>query len=300
MFAWDRRTREDQGIVKIYINTGFVDTVEIVEIAKAADELGYDGLGIPDHVIDLAELETPYPYTDDGQRRWESFTDWPDPWVLIGALAQVTSRLHFVTTIFIAPLRDPYTAAKSIGTAALLAGGRLELGIGVGWCKEEFDILGAGFADRGKRTEEMVRLMKELWSPGWTTFEGDFYRAPKLEMSPTPPPIPVLFGGYSDIALRRAAEHDGWIGDIHTIDEAAVIAGKIARLREGNGLSMEGFDVHAGLVDVFRPEDLDRAERGGVTVLTTQPWRYYYKPDASLAEKIDGLTRYAEQFGLNR
>ena len=83
--------------MKFYVSLAFLDTSEVVEIAKAADDLGYDGLGIPDHVINLETLKTPYPYTKDGKRRWEAFTDWPDPWVLIGALAVVTTRLRFVT-----------------------------------------------------------------------------------------------------------------------------------------------------------------------------------------------------------
>jgi hypothetical protein len=80
--------------MKFYISSAFLNTREIIEIAKAADELGYDGIGIPDHVVNLESLDTPYPYTKDGQRRWQPFTDWPDPWVLVGALAQVTTRQH--------------------------------------------------------------------------------------------------------------------------------------------------------------------------------------------------------------
>ncbi|GAB92678.1 putative oxidoreductase [Gordonia rhizosphera NBRC 16068] len=98
--------------MKFYVSTGFLDTREIVEIAKAADELGYEGLGIPDHVVNLDELDTPYPYSDDGQRGWEPFTHWPDPWVLMGHLASVTTRLRFVTTVYVAALRDPYSAAN--------------------------------------------------------------------------------------------------------------------------------------------------------------------------------------------
>ena len=80
--------------MKYYISTAFRETKEIIEIAKAADDLGYDGVGIPDHVINLETLATPYPYTRDGERRWQPFTDWPDPWVLVGALAQATTRLE--------------------------------------------------------------------------------------------------------------------------------------------------------------------------------------------------------------
>src|SRR5262249_56285760 len=108
------------------------DMGDCVEIVKAADDRGYDGIGIADHVVNLETLETPYPYTKDGSRRWEAFTHWPDPWVMIGAIALVTSRLRFVTTVYLPAMRDPYSAAKSIGTAAYLSDGRLELGIGVG------------------------------------------------------------------------------------------------------------------------------------------------------------------------
>jgi len=106
--------------MKFYISSAFLNTREIIEIAKAADELGYDGIGIPDHVVNLETLDTPYPYTKDGQRRWQPFTDWPDPWVLAGALAQVTTRLKFVNTVYIPAMRNPYSAAKAIGTAACL------------------------------------------------------------------------------------------------------------------------------------------------------------------------------------
>ena len=193
-------------------------------------------MGIPDHVINLETLKTPYPYTKDGKRRWEAFTDWPDPWVMIGAIALVTTRLHFVTTVYLPAMRDPYSAAKSIGTAAYLAGGRLELGIGVGWCEEEFTLMGQRFDRRGKRTDEMLDLMKALWEPGWTEFEGEFYSAPRLEMEPTPPHIPIYVGGLSDIALRRAARNDGWIGDLITTDRAIERVGRLRELRVENGI----------------------------------------------------------------
>ncbi len=99
--------------MKFYVSSAFLNTGEIVEIARAADDLGYEGIGIPDHVVNLETLATPYPYTEDGQRRWQPFTDWPDPWVLVGALAQATERLKFVTTVYIPGMRDPYSAAKS-------------------------------------------------------------------------------------------------------------------------------------------------------------------------------------------
>lgn len=285
--------------MKFYVSMAFMDTREAVEVARAADDLGYDGMGIPDHVVNLETLRTPYPYTKDGKRRWEAFTDWPDPWVMIGALALVTTRLKFVTTVYLPAMRDPYSAAKAIGTAAYLAGGRLELGIGVGWCEEEFELLGQQFARRGRRTDEMLTLMKKLWEPGWTEFAGEFYSTPRLEMEPTPPPIPIYVGGLSDIALRRAARHDGWIGDLISTDAALQRVERLRQLRAENGLAMDDFTIITPLTDAFMPEHFARAEAGGIQGIITMPWMFYAGPGATLAEKIDGLKRFRKDLALD-
>ncbi len=286
--------------MKFYVSIAFLNTPETIEIAKAADELGYDGVGIPDHVVNLETLQTPYPYTKNGERRWQPFTDWPDPWVLVGALAQVTTRLKFVNTVYIPAMRNPYSAAKAIGTAAVLAAGRVELGIGVGWCREEFELMGEQFAARGKRTDEMIALMRELWSPGWTEFDGQFYRAPRLEMQPTPPPIPVYVGGLSDIALRRAARYDGWIGDFIKTEDAIERIGRLRQpLRAENGLTMRDFTILTPLTDAYTKDHYRRAEDGGITGIITMPWMFYAGPKASLAEKIDGMRRFRDDLGLD-
>jgi len=285
--------------MQVYVSIAFLDTREAIEVARAADELGYDGIGIPDHVVNLETLRTPYPYTKDGTRRWDAFTDWPDPWVLIGAIASVTTRVRFVTTVYIPAMRDPYSAAKSIGTAAVLAGGRLELGVGVGWCEDEFDLLGQQFARRGKRTDEMLALMQQLWAPGWTEFDGEFYSTPRVEMEPTPPPIPIYVGGLSDIALRRAARHDGWIGDLVSTDQALERVSKLRELRAENGLGMAGFTVITPLTDAFTPQHFQRAEAGGIDGIITMPWMFYAGPQATLAEKVEGMKRFRTDMALD-
>lgn len=285
--------------MKFYVSSAFLNIGEIVEIAKAADDLGYEGMAIPDHVVNLETLSTPYPYTPDGERRWQPFTDWADPWVLVGALSQATERLKFVTTVYIPAMRDPYSAAKAIGTAACLSGGRVELGIGVGWCEEEFDLLGQSFAKRGKRTDEMLELMKALWQPGWTEFDGEFYQTPRLEMTPTPPPIPIYGGGLSDIALRRAARNDGWIGDLIGMDQAIASVQRIRELRAEKGLGMDDFPVITPLNDAFLPEHYQRAEDGGISAVLTMPWMFYSGPNGSLADKIDGMRRFRKDLSLD-
>lgn len=286
--------------MRVYVSTAFRELKEAVEIAKAADDLGYDGVGIADHVVNLETLATPYPYTHDGKRRWEAFTPWPDPWVLVGAMGQVTTRLKFVTTVYIPAMRDPYAAAKAIGTAAYLSDGRVELGIGVGWCEEEFTLMGQQFDRRGKRTDEMLALFRALWQPGWTEFSGEFYETPRLEMEPTPPPIPIYVGGLSDIALRRAARNDGWIGDLISTDQAVAGVERIRELRAEKGLSMDGFEVLTPLTDAFMPEHYARAEAGGITGIVTMPWMFYAGPEATLSEKIDGMKRFLKALTLER
>ncbi|ORM37486.1 TIGR03619 family F420-dependent LLM class oxidoreductase [Williamsia sp. 1135] len=280
--------------MKFYISTAFLPTAEVIEIARAADELGYHGLGIPDHVVDFEEMATPYPYTEDGARRWDRFTDWPDPWVLIGSLAQCTRRLRFVNTVYVAALRDPFTAAKAIGTASVLSGGRVELGLGVGWSRDEFELMGARFEGRGRRTDEMVELMKSLWTPGWTEFNGESYSVPRVEMSPRPPRIPILIGGLSDRAFHRAAQHDGWIGDLMTTDEAITTTVRLRELREQYGRTSTDFSIIAPLTDAFTTDHYRYAEAAGITHILTMPWLLYSGGDVSTEQKILDLKRFRD------
>ncbi len=279
--------------MRFSLTSAFAPVDELLELARAADVLGYHAVSMPDHVVDLEELSTPYPYTADGSRRWDVDADWPDPWVLIGALASVTTRLRFFTSVYVAALRNPFQVAKSVATAAVLSGDRVALGVGVGWCREEFELLGEDFTTRGRRTDEGLALMKALWEPGWTEFSGDFYAAPRLQMNPSPGrPVPVYVGGLSEVAFRRAARHQGWIGDLYTVEEASRHARRLAEIREETGATGD-FSVITALSDAFAPEHFAAAQEGGVTDVWTLPWAYYHGAEATLAQKIDGLERFA-------
>ncbi|GAA1133170.1 TIGR03619 family F420-dependent LLM class oxidoreductase [Nocardioides aquiterrae] len=280
--------------MRFSISTAFQPVDHLPALARAADQLGYHSMAVPDHVVDLEELATPYPYTADGGRRWDHDAAWPDPWVLIGALAAVTTRLRFVTSVYVPALRSPFQVAKSVGTAAVLSGNRVSLGVGIGWCREEFELLGQDFATRGRRTDEALALMAELWKPGWTEFEGEFYSAPRLAMEPTPTErIPIVVGGLSEVAFRRAARHDGWVGDMYSVDEAVAHAGRLAAVRREVGAEGD-FSVTTALDDAFLPEHFERAEAGGVTDCWTMPWAYYHGLDCTLDQKLDGLERFAK------
>ncbi|MBF4161722.1 TIGR03619 family F420-dependent LLM class oxidoreductase [Nocardioides acrostichi] len=280
--------------MRFSINLAWVPVEELSAIARAADETGYDSVTIPDHVLDLETIETPYPYTPDGRRRWRPESAWPDPWVLVGSLAAQTTRLRFITSVYVLSLRNPFQAAKSIGTAAVLSGGRVALGAGIGWCREEFDLLEQDFGTRGRRTDEALDLMAALWQPGWTEFEGEHYTAPRMSMEPSPGAVPVYVGGQSEVALRRAARHDGWIGDMYTVDEAGTFARRLADLRAEGGREDE-FCVAVALTDALVVDDFARAADVGVTDVMTQPWAYYHGLDVSLEQKLDGLHRFADE-----
>ena len=247
--------------MRFSIVTAFQPTDHLIPLAKAADELGYHAISVPDHVVDLEELATPYPYTPDGKRRWDLDADWPDTWVLIGALAAVTTRVRFFNSIYVAALRSPFQVAKSVATAAVLSGNRVSLGVGIGWCREEFELLGQDFSTRGKRTDEGIALMKALWEPGWTEFEGEFYSAPRLMMNPSPSaPVPIYVGGLSEIAFARAARHDGWVGDIYTVEEASRHATRLREIRDGGRSHRRLRDHHRAVGRV--PARALRSRRG--------------------------------------
>jgi len=281
--------------MRFSIATAWLDPAELAPIAQAAEAAGYHAMSLSDHVLNLETLKTPYPYTADGERRWKPFDPWVDPMVTIGALGAVTERLRFFTNVFVLPMRDPFTTAKSVATASILTGGRVSLGIGMGWCEDEFDLLGQSFRRRGARADEMLELMATLWQGGWVEHHGEFYDVPRLEMSPAPSAeIPIYVGGISEYAYKRAARHDGWISDLMSTDEAGEAISHIHELREDAGRTGD-FSAFVSLNDAITVDQFRRAEEVGVTDLLTMPWAYHGGFDQDLKGKIDGLKRFADE-----
>jgi probable F420-dependent oxidoreductase len=268
---------------------------ELVALATTGDEHGWSTLSVSDHLINPVETRSTYPYTKDGTRRWEMGTPWPDPWITIGHLSAVTRRLRFLTTVYILPARTPVHVAKQVGTAAVLSGNRVGLGIGMGWMEEEFDAMGTPFARRGKRADEMLEVLRKLWTGEVVEHHGEFFDVPPLEMLPAPTvPVPVYVGGVSEAALRRAARHDGWVSDLHTIEELAAIRAQIERYREEYGRTEVPFAVFGSARDAWDLDGYRRVHEAGVTHLITMPWYFYAGADADVAGKVDGIKRFAD------
>jgi len=145
----------------------------------------------------------------------------------------------------------------------------------------------------------MLELMTALWQPGWTEFDGEFYQTPRLEMTPTPPRVPIFVGGLSDVALRRAARHDGWSRGHDQHGPGAGRGHPAARTACRKRLSMDDFTILTPLVDAMSIADYERAEAGGITHVLTMPWMFYSGPDATLAEKIDDMTKFRRDLALD-
>lgn len=268
---------------------------ELVPLARAGDEHGWSTLSVSDHLINPVETRSTYPYTKDGTRRWAMGTPWPDPWITIGHLSAVTERLRFLTTVYILPARTPVHVAKQVGTAAVLSGNRVDLGIGMGWMEEEFDAMGVPFAKRGKRADEMLEVLRKLWTGEVVEHHGEFFDVPPLEMLPAPTkPVPVHVGGTSEAALRRAARNDGWVSDLHTIEELAAIRAQIERYRQEYDRTHVPFSVFGSARDAWDLDGYRRVHEAGVTHLVTMPWYFYSGADADLTGKVDGIKRFAE------
>jgi probable F420-dependent oxidoreductase len=206
---------------------------------------------------------------------WESDAAFPEPWVAIAAMAAVTKRLRFTTNIYIAPARHPIFVAKSVASASALSGGRVALGVGVGWMREEYDAVGEDFTNRGRRLDEMIDIVRALWQGDVVAHEGQHYAFDGLRITPVPPdPIPIYAGGDSDAALRRAARLDGWVGSVYSVDHAAARVAELDRMRREVGdPTRDDYEVFVGLagprhdVDAYR-----RLEDAGVTGVMVSPW----------------------------
>ena len=282
--------------MKFVLSTSFNPINELKELAITADEYGWAALSFSDHIIHPEKISTPYPYTDDGSRRWPAFTDWPDPFVMIGALSSVTTHIRFMNNVFVLPIRNPFAAAKTISTAAIVSNYRVNLCIGVGWSKDEFQLLGQDFHTRGKRCDEMVDILRLLWSGEWVEYHGQYYDFDKLEMNPAPTEeIPIWVGGISDAALRRAARlGDGWISDLQTSKEIISCINKINQYRKDYGRSHLPFDILATPSDAFTIEGYRHLEDHGVSHILTLPWPFYTGDSQLLEDKKDGIKRFAD------
>jgi len=249
------------------------ETEQMVEIAKYAEELGFGGITAADHLVMPTKIASKYPYTPDGEVFWPEKTPWPDPWVTLATMGAVTSKLKLMTNIYLAALRDPFTAAKAVSTAAVFNEGRIACGVAAGWIREEYELAGVDFDSRGKRLDELLDAMRKLWTGEKVSHRGEFFNFDAL-MCPAPrKKVPIWCGGGTKPAIRRAAMNDGWLPLPMTLAQMNDAAAHIRGLRTAAGLPLEDFTICFAPAEPFTKQVADGAKAIGIEdVIVIGPW----------------------------
>jgi probable F420-dependent oxidoreductase len=283
-----------------------VNTVEVdqfVPLARKAEELGYEGITLPDHLAYPATIETPYPYTEDGDVWWPNTNPWTDPWVTLTAMGVATSRLRLATNIYLAGLRDPFTVSRAVSAAAIFTNNRVACGVSAGWLKEEFELLGIDFKSRGRRLDEVIGAVEKLNTGQVVSYSGEFVSFDDVIMSPVPSErVPIWVGGKSKAALRRTANNDGWLGvPLHNEEMKAVID-SIFELRKQNGKYEEPFDVLISAMEMYTPEFIETLDPAGAYHASVLPWtpspwgRAFWVEEGEDHSEFDVKVRSMERF----
>lgn len=277
---------------------------QLAEIARQAERLGFHGLMLGDHLVMPPRIESRYPYTPDGKLFLPLDMPWPDPWATFAYLGAVTQRLHFASNIYLAALRDPFTAAKSVATAAVLTGGRVVCGVSVGWLREEYDLAGVDFGSRGRRLDETLAAMRRLWTGEVVCHDGEFFRFEAIQCPAPPTRIRIWCGGDAPPAMRRAARNDGWLPLPMTLAQTEDAVRRLRGMRREAGLPDEGLDIVLPLAEPVTQAGVDRLRDLGVHDLVViapwlpspwdvQPWLDPGDDSSRLEVKCKALERYA-------
>ncbi|GAA1262018.1 TIGR03619 family F420-dependent LLM class oxidoreductase [Sphaerisporangium rubeum] len=262
-------------------------------VAKHAEDLGFESVWMPEHLILPAELPPTYLYSGDGRAPIDPGTPLYDPWVMLAGVASVTSRIRLGTNVYVLPLRHPLVTARSVVSLDRLSGGRVTLGAGVGWLADEYTAAGQDFHTRGSRMDEIIPLLRTLWTAREPVeHHGRHYRFGPVVFSPRSlqrPCIPIEIGGTSAAALRRAGRlGDGWI-ELGS-ENHEELAGRIAVIRTeraATGRAHLPFEITSGAPgDATEIEEL--AALGVTRVVTSYP--------AGLASSVDDVLDWLDDY----
>lgn len=280
-----------------YLET-MTDPSYLRPLACAADEVGFDAFVVPDSICYPEKSDSKYPYNQDGSREFLEDKPFIEPFALIPYLAAVTDRIHFTTCVVKLPLRHPVLVAKQLSSVAVLAEGRLRFGVGLSPWPDDFEVVDVPWKRRGKRLDEMIDVIRGLLQGDYFGYEGEIFQVPRIQLCPVPrEPVPILIGGHSEPALRRAARiGDGWI---HAGSDAAELERMLARLqtlRREEGTDGRPFEIHVFSLDAYSVDGVKRLEDLGVTdVLVGFRDGYTVGPDTQpLEEKLNVMRQFAD------
>jgi probable F420-dependent oxidoreductase len=275
------------------------DPILLRDYAQAAEALGFDHILAYDHVLGVDPNARP-----EWSRRYTAKDAFHEPFVLFGYMAAVTSKIEFITGILILPQRQTALVAKQAAEVDVLSGGRLRLGVGLGWNDVEYEALNQDFHNRGRRIEEQIQLLRRLWTEPIVDFEGKWHRVSSAGLNPMPVqrPIPLIMGGLSQPALERAARiADGWFPIVR--DEALeALPGQIEWLKqrvETHGRDPAKFEIRVQAGFISKPPEAWAAEVAMYQMMGVD-FLCFSTMGASLTsprDHIEALKRYAEAVG---
>ena len=241
-------------------NNTFPDLAGTTRLVRSAEAAGFDSVIAVDHVVYPDAYTSTYPYAASGRLPGDRTVSLPDPLIWMAAALAVTTRLRFMTGVIILPLRHPLVLAKQVATLDHMSGGRVELGIGVGWLKEEFEALGVPFEKRGKRSDEYIAAMRALWASDGASFSGEFVNFHEVSSNPKPVrgSVPIVIGGHSEAAAKRAGRlGDGFFPSIGSQVDTFPLFDLVRRTAEAAGRDPKTIEMMAGCPDALSKSGKD-------------------------------------------
>lgn len=280
--------------IKVGTSIGMLNPKYFLDVAVAADELGFESLWMPEHLV-FPESMAGSPYAaeegDGAHPPVPPETPLFDVFAFLAFIAGKTRRIRLGTNVYLLGLRHPFIAARAVQTLDIVSGGRAEIGVGAGWLRSEWTAASLDPATRGRRLDEALTVCKRLWTEASVAHDGEFYQFESVKFEPKPlqkPHPPILVGGESTAALRRVARHgDGWYGIGHTLESVRPVLQKLREIARSEGRDPDTLELVTA-TRVSSSEELRQWEDLGVTRLVVNPWQRG-------REAVEGLTRFANE-----
>lgn len=283
--------------MRFHCADGMTPIENLIPLATAVEKMGFAGYMISDSLIYPEVSDAKYSYTEDGGREFLENKPFIESFILATALLTATTTLEATTNVVKLPVRPPLYSAKMVTSIAALSGGRLNFGVGLSVWPEDYQVMGVDFAKRGKRIDECIEIVRGLMAGNYYEFHGEFYDLPSVKLNPVPKnPVPILIGGHSDAAFKRAADNNGFIYAGGGIEGLIPMVDKINGYREEAGTTHKPFRIFAAEFGTVTLDLVKRMEDIGVTDISVI-FRNLYAVEADtqpLQEKIDIHARFAD------
>ncbi|WP_068637416.1 TIGR03619 family F420-dependent LLM class oxidoreductase [Thauera butanivorans] len=284
--------------MKFVLQLGFTHYRNYLDLARAAEKAGWHSLSMPDSLFFPRATESDYPYAEtDAIRGYLEHSEFIEPFVAMASMAAVTTRLRFYPGVLKVPVRQPLILAKSLTSAAVMSGGRISLGAGLSPWREDFVYNGVDFDKRGEIMDECIEILRGAMSGEFFEHHGRHFDFGPLRMRPVPQqPVPILVGGHSKPALRRAARlGDGWASANTDVDTLKSLIDQLNAFRAEFGtLAREDYEIHGIDFSARTLDDFRRLRDIGVTHAGTVPWNAQVAAE-DLPAQLDAVRRFGEE-----